>query len=117
MYCLFFHRFFRGLHGVLLVCSIDDKRTFDHLQDWLGHAKRYIDPNVVVMLVGNKWNQEGSREVTTKEALGFANRNAMSFYETSAKESIVVDVAFTNILKGVCVCACMRACVHACMHL
>ena len=49
-------------------------------------------------------------------ALAFANDNAMFFYETSAKESMDVDIAFANVLKSACVClrgvcVCMCACV------
>ena len=81
----------------------------------MAELKSHADPNVVIMLVGNKCDCERTREVSKKEALAFANDYAMSFYETSAKESIDVDVAFTNILKGVCVCVRVRVCVCMCV--
>ena len=112
---MYFHRYHLTVHGVLLVYSIDRKWTFDNLQDWLVYAKSHIDPNVVVMLVGNKCDCESSREVTTQEALDFANGNAMSFYETSAKESINVDTVFNELLRGVCVCVCVCVCVRVCV--
>ena len=77
--------------------------------------KTYADSNAVIMLVGNKCDFESPREVTTQEGLDFANRNAMSFYETSAKESINVDTIFTKLLTGVSVHVCVRACVCVCV--
>lgn len=52
------------------------------------------------MLVGNKSDLRHLRAVLTDEAMSFAEKNGLSFIETSALDSTNVDTAFQNILTG-----------------
>lgn len=52
------------------------------------------------MLVGNKSDLRHLRAVPTDEAKTFAERNGLSFIETSALDSTNVETAFQNILTG-----------------
>lgn len=52
------------------------------------------------MLVGNKSDLRHLRAVLTEEAKAFAEKNGLSFIETSALDSTNVDLAFQNILTG-----------------
>ena len=52
------------------------------------------------MLVGNKSDLRHLRAVPTEEAKAYAERNGLSFIETSALDSTNVEQAFTNILTG-----------------
>uniref|UniRef100_A0A8C9YAS3 RAB11a, member RAS oncogene family n=1 Tax=Sander lucioperca TaxID=283035 RepID=A0A8C9YAS3_SANLU len=59
------------------------------------------------MLVGNKSDLRHLRAVPTDEARAFAEKNGLSFLETSALDSTNVETAFQTILTGcVCVCVC-----------
>lgn len=60
----------------------------------------HADQNIVVMLVGNKSDLRHLRAVPTDEAKGYAEKNGLSFIETSALDSTNVEAAFTNILTG-----------------
>lgn len=60
----------------------------------------YAEPNVMIMLIGNKLDLESQREVKTVEAKSFAEKYSMSFIETSALDSRNVETAFLNILTG-----------------
>ncbi|CAH1408298.1 unnamed protein product [Nezara viridula] len=53
------------------------------------------------MLVGNKSDLRHLRAVPTEEAKNFAERNALSFIETSALDSTNVETAFQNILTEI----------------
>lgn len=57
-------------------------------------------PNIVIMLVGNKSDLKHLRAVSTDEAKDFAEKNSLSFIETSALDATNVDSAFFSILKG-----------------
>uniref|UniRef100_A0A673B6Y9 Small monomeric GTPase n=1 Tax=Sphaeramia orbicularis TaxID=375764 RepID=A0A673B6Y9_9TELE len=60
------------------------------------------------MLVGNKSDLRHLRAVPTDEARAFAEKNGLSFLETSALDSTNVETAFQTILTGVyCVCVCV----------
>uniref|UniRef100_A0A3Q1GQ69 RAB11B, member RAS oncogene family n=1 Tax=Acanthochromis polyacanthus TaxID=80966 RepID=A0A3Q1GQ69_9TELE len=52
------------------------------------------------MLVGNKSDLRHLRAVPTDEAKAFAEKNTLSFIETSALDSTNVEEAFKNILAG-----------------
>uniref|UniRef100_A0A8C6LJN7 Ras-related protein Rab-11B-like n=1 Tax=Nothobranchius furzeri TaxID=105023 RepID=A0A8C6LJN7_NOTFU len=52
------------------------------------------------MLVGNKSDLRHLRAVPTDEARAFAEKNTLSFIETSALDSTNVEEAFKNILTG-----------------
>lgn len=60
----------------------------------------HADQNIVIMLVGNKSDLRHLRAVLTEEAKAFAEKNGLSFIETSALDSTNVDLAFQNILTG-----------------
>lgn len=53
------------------------------------------------MLVGNKSDLRHLRAVPTDEAKAYAEKNQLSFIETSALDSTNVEAAFTNILTEV----------------
>ena len=61
----------------------------------------HADQNIVIMLVGNKFDLRHSRAVQTDEAKAFAERNGLSFIETSVLDSTNVDNAFQNILTEI----------------
>lgn len=67
------------------------------LQELRDHA----DQNIVIMLVGNKSDLRHLRAVPTDEAKTYAEKNQLSFIETSALDSTNVEAAFTNILTEV----------------
>jgi len=77
--------YFRGTIGVLCVFDISNRKTFDHAcTTWLARIREHTNPNVHVILVGNKCDLEDSRAVTTEEAAKFAEANTIKYMETSA---------------------------------
>lgn len=100
--------YYRGATGALLVYDISRRDTFDHLAQWLEEARENANPNMVIMLIGNK-SDLGRREVAFEEGAHFAHMNGLAFSETSAKlgqnvEEAFVDTAkhiYANLLNGV----------------
>ncbi|KAG0733448.1 hypothetical protein G6F57_018328 [Rhizopus arrhizus] len=59
--------------GVFIVYDITSRSSFENARRWLREIRKYADPNVVIMLVGNKADlSESSREVKTEE--GYPNK-------------------------------------------
>jgi len=46
--------YFRGASGALLVFDLTRKSTFLHVTDWLNDLRQIAEPDIVVVLVGNK---------------------------------------------------------------
>lgn len=43
-----------GAAGALLVYDITRRETFNHLASWLEDARQHANPNMTIMLIGNK---------------------------------------------------------------
>uniref|UniRef100_A0ACB8F0Y3 Uncharacterized protein n=1 Tax=Sphaerodactylus townsendi TaxID=933632 RepID=A0ACB8F0Y3_9SAUR len=91
-------RYYRGAVGALLVYDIAKHLTYENVERWLKELRDHADNNIVIMLVGNKSDLRHLRAVPTDEARAFAEKNNLSFIETSALDSTNVEEAFKNIL-------------------
>ena len=71
--------------GFILVYSIDDKKSFEILEDKYKRIKQ-IDTgnNCPIIIVGNKSDLEDQRNINQKEAQNWANSRHMKYFETSA---------------------------------
>ena len=86
----------------MLVYDIAKHITYENTEKWLRELRDHADSNIVIMLVGNKSDLRHLRAVPTDEAKSFAEKNNLSFIETSALDSTNVEQAFQNILTGGC---------------
>jgi len=89
--------YYRGAYGALLVYDISRNATFHHLEKWLVELKENA-PLAEIMLVGNKTDLSNLREVSTEDAKAYAEKNKLSFIETSALDSSNVDQAFQELM-------------------
>ncbi|KAG9329266.1 hypothetical protein JZ751_006294, partial [Albula glossodonta] len=90
-----------GGSGALLVYDIAKHLTYENVERWLKELRDHADNNIVIMLVGNKSDLRHLRAVPTDEARAFAEKNNLSFIETSALDSTNVEEAFKNILTEI----------------
>ena len=65
-------RYCRGAVGSLVVYDISKRDSFESAGRWLKELRDRADPNVVIMLVGNKSDLKHLRAVPTDEAAAFA---------------------------------------------
>jgi Ras-related protein Rab-11A len=93
--------YYRGAVGALIVYDIAKHLTFENVDRWLKELRDHADANTVIMLVGNKSDLRHLRSVTTEEAKLFAERQGISFIETSALDSTNVEKAFCSILTDI----------------
>mmetsp|Transcript_12816 Transcript_12816/g.39406 ORF Transcript_12816/g.39406 Transcript_12816/m.39406 type:complete len:217 (-) Transcript_12816:2012-2662(-) len=93
--------YYRGAVGALLVYDISKKITFENIERWLRELRDNADPNIVIMLVGNKCDLKHLRTVSTDEGSSFAEKNNLSFIETSALDATNVEDAFSQILTEI----------------
>lgn len=96
---------YRRAVGALLVYDITKSSTFHNCQKWAEELKNNAEPDIVVMLVGNKYDlvekDPSSRQVQTKDAEQFADKNQMIFCETSAVTSFNVKHTFEQLLQEI----------------
>ena len=59
--------YYRGAAGALLVYDITRRDTFTHLTRWLEEVKQNGNPDMAIMLIGNKSDLDARRQVSTNE--------------------------------------------------
>ena len=93
--------YYRGAAGALLVYDISSRETYTNLMSWLSDARTLANPNIVIILVGNKKDMEKDREVTFLEASQFAQEHDLMFLETSAMSGENVEDAFLTCSRNI----------------
>lgn len=86
--------YYRGALGALLVYDVTKPTTFENISRWLKELRDHADSNIVIMLIGNKTDLKHLQAVNSEEAQSFAEKEGLSFIETSALESVNVEKAF-----------------------
>ncbi|KAL4708843.1 hypothetical protein ACJJTC_019359 [Scirpophaga incertulas] len=93
--------YYRGAVGALLVYDIAKHLSYENVERWLRELRDHADQNILIMLVGNKSDLRHLRSISTEDAKAFAEKNGLSFIETSALDSTNVEPAFQNILTEI----------------
>ncbi len=79
--------------------------TFTDVQRWLSELRQFVEPDCVVLLVGNKVDlvdrNNKKREVSYEEAKMFAEENKLMFYEASALSNFKVNECFEDLLQEI----------------
>jgi small GTP-binding protein len=93
--------YYRGASACILVYDVTRLDTFEHITQWLHDARQLTEQDTVMVLVGNKIDLEGKREVQYTDATVFAQSNSMAAVETSAATGEGVESAFVTAVKAV----------------
>ncbi|KAA8526256.1 hypothetical protein F0562_008541 [Nyssa sinensis] len=93
--------YYRGAVGALLVYDVTRHVTFENVRRWLKELRDHTDPNIVVMLIGNKSDLRHLVAVPTEDGKALAERESLYFMETSALEATNVDNAFAEALTHI----------------
>ncbi|CAH1796493.1 unnamed protein product [Owenia fusiformis] len=93
-------QYMRQGEGFLICYSITDRRSFDVAMEY----KKLIDrvrkrDDIPIILVGNKYDLEKQRKVTTEEGKSLARQFSCPFFETSAAHRHFVDDSFHTLIR------------------
>lgn len=81
--------------------DVTRRDSFSHLTNWLNDASEFGNPDMSVMLVGNKCDLDSRRVVSTEEGMKFAKDHNILFMEVSAKTEHNVDSAFEETARHI----------------
>ena len=81
--------FYRNASLAMMVYSIDSKESFIHINQWLKEIRVQSNPDVKIILIGNKNDLDDKRQVPKEEAQKFIDENQLLYFEkTSAKTGL-----------------------------
>lgn len=83
----------------MLVYDVTLSKSFENIPKWKAELEE-MEPECVILLVGNKCDRKNDRMISTEEGKEFARKHSLYFLETSAIENINVTEAFTMLLQG-----------------
>lgn len=93
--------YYRGAVGGLVCYDISHRSSFENLTMWMKQLRQYAHHKIVLMLVGTKSDQAGSRQVSEEEAKAFASQHNMESIETSALDATNVQAAFKTVINNI----------------
>ncbi|XP_034101566.1 ras-related protein Rab-5A-like [Drosophila albomicans] len=90
--------YYKNCQGALLVYDIQNRKSFERVQDWVFTLREEISSELVIALAGNKVDMENNRHVSKEEAIQFATAHNCLFLETSAMSNENVSYTFKAIV-------------------
>ena len=92
--------FYRNASLAMMVYSIDSKESFLHINQWLKEVRIQSNPDVKIILIGNKADLENERAVDYDVAQKFKEENQILYFEeTSAKTGLNSKKVFEEAAK------------------
>ncbi|KAK9091647.1 hypothetical protein Sjap_024824 [Stephania japonica] len=94
--------YYRGALGAMLVYDITRRPTFENLPKWIEELRHFGDPEIVIVLCGNKSDLAcHGRQVDEREGRALAERERIWFMETSALANLNVEEAFLRMITQI----------------
>ncbi|KAJ3427384.1 ras-like protein [Anaeramoeba flamelloides] len=86
--------------GFLVLYSIDSRKSFDEVSGYCEYLRDLKESDgIPIVIVGNKSDLENDRKVSQCEGIELAESLNCSFIETSAKNNLNVEQAFSGLAR------------------
>uniref|UniRef100_A0A671S9V9 Ras and EF-hand domain-containing protein homolog n=1 Tax=Sinocyclocheilus anshuiensis TaxID=1608454 RepID=A0A671S9V9_9TELE len=92
-------QFFRKADGVVVVYDVTNEQTFTAVRHWLASVQEGAGEDIPIMLLGNKTDLDGQREVPLGVAEKLAKDFQLIFYECSAFSSHNVTESMIHMAR------------------
>ncbi|XP_055009998.1 EF-hand calcium-binding domain-containing protein 4B [Boleophthalmus pectinirostris] len=92
-------QFFRKADGVVVMYDVTVQESFKAVRPWLINVQEAAGEGIPILLLGNKMDIEGEREVSFKEAEHLAFENKVMFFEVSAYTGKNVEESLTHLAR------------------
>ena len=92
--------FYRNSSLAIMVYAINNRTSFEHIDNWLKEIKRNSNPDAKIFLIGNKTDLEEERKISFEEGKNYAiDLDFSNFFEASAKtgfnaKTIFIEAAY-----------------------
>ncbi|XP_034948426.1 GTPase KRas [Chelonus insularis] len=95
-------QYMRCGEGFMICYSVTDRHSFQEVLEYRKLISRVrVNEDIPLVLVGNKFDLQSQRKVTTEEGKALANQLGCPFYETSAALRQFIDDAFYSLVRQI----------------
>ena len=91
--------YYKGAKGAFIVYDITSRKSFDNVDKWIEEIKEKTSKDIKLIVIGNKIDLKGEREISSKEAIYRFKDMDIPLMETSALEDTNVNEAFLNLIR------------------
>ena len=92
---------FQDASGSLIVYDISKKKSFNKIEKWINEIKEKSPHHCINVLIGNKSDLNGKREVDFEEGVNLGKKFNFTFYECSAKTGNNIAIAFESLCNSI----------------
>ena len=93
--------YFRRAAGAILIYDITDRTSFDSIEGWVNQLFETCEEDVVLMLIGNKFDKQKRRVVSHEEGFTLAEKLKAAFYEASAYTGYNVQISINELINEI----------------
>ena len=93
------NQYYKGADGIILVYDLNNKDTLTKIKDWMNQIHQNTSNDIGLVLVGNKSDLEGKRQITYSDARNYANKMNITYFEVSAKNDQNINEFFEGATK------------------
>ena len=93
--------YYKGCKGAFVVYDITRKDTFNSVEKWVYDLKTLGDPNLNLILIGNKCDLENERDILKEQGEEKAKSFGCAFLETSAFSGENIEKAFEMMVEEI----------------
>ena len=95
-------RYYKNQNGVLLLFSLDDKKSFLEVSNWMNDIKNnnQENENIIIYLIGNKIDliENGEEKITKEEKEELIEKIGVKYYEISCKWDLNVEEVMARMI-------------------
>jgi small GTP-binding protein len=95
--------YYKNAQGAVIVYDVATRESFENVGRWLQEVNEFGEKGIQILVLGNKIDLEGKRQVLTAEAAKMAENKGAFFCEASAKtnQDNSVVVAFERLIAEI----------------
>ena len=91
----------RNCDGIILMYDVTDEKSFKSIPEWIKNINDNMNPNYPIILLGNKCDLEGGRNISKEQGEELSKKYGLSFFETSNKDGINIEDAWLELSKKI----------------
>ena len=89
--------YYRNTDAFIICYDISSNKSFENAKQWIKELDKYVDNQVIKILVGNKTDLEDLRQIKYEDGKSYADSLNMNFIETSSKNNSNINDLFYNL--------------------